>query len=92
MEKTLGMHFGMLSNSIAKQLKDQGFRYYSKNVKEFQRDLDAILRLWIDGYIPDKLKIKYTERLFKTIEKHVMDVNKLKKVKTRNSKPLNPNS
>lgn len=57
--------FGALCDSIAKQLRTQGYRL--KSVAPYQKDADAITRLVIRGLLPDSQANAARKRLMKDI-------------------------
>lgn len=81
MNKTLGVHFGLLSDPLSKQLKEQGFKFNPTRVKLFEAEIDAINRLKIAGHLVDSSAEKVRQKIYKAIEKHVMQQNKLAKAK-----------
>jgi len=69
--KTLNINFGALSDSIGKQIKDQGFVFDGKQVQIFQEQSDAILKLRFAGILTDSMMDKAHGKLFKLIKEHV---------------------
>jgi L-serine deaminase len=83
MNKTLGIHFGALSDPIADQLKNQNLKFDEKEVYQFQQDAEALTRLRIRGYIADSVVDKINQKLYNKIESHVCKINNLKKEKLK---------
>jgi hypothetical protein len=69
--KTLNVHFGALSDPIAKQVKTQGFSFDGKQMLSFQEQSDAILRLRFANILTDSMMDKAHAKLFKFIKQHV---------------------
>jgi hypothetical protein len=69
--KTLNIHFGALSDPIAKQVKDQGFSFNGKQMLNFQEQSEAILRLRFADILTDSMMDKAHAKLFKHIKNHV---------------------
>lgn len=78
---TFGIHFGALSEPIHKQLKNQGLKFDETQVKNFERQLEAITILRFSNLLPDSIATKVFDKLYKRIQTHVCKVNKLKIVK-----------
>lgn len=81
MNKQLGIHFGALADPISQQLKKQGFKYKKEDVMHFEKQLDAITRLKFASLISDSIATKAYQKLYKSIEKHIIKENKLSLVK-----------
>lgn len=79
MNKELGIYFGAISNPIAQQLKEQGFKFDKHLIKQFQELADSHNRLRINLLLPENVSDVINRKLYKRIEKHVMAVNKLKR-------------
>lgn len=69
----LTIRFGGLSDPIAKQLKEQGFK--CSRIKKWQADADAIFRLYMGGYISESLVTKARRRLLKGLEREIKNEN-----------------
>lgn len=76
--KTIGIHFGALCDSIKEQLDKQGFKYDPKRVKYFQRHADAITTLRFGDLLTDSMLNKINQKLYKKIVQHVAQKNKVK--------------
>lgn len=72
MSKTiqLGLYFGALCPSISEQIKEQ-LNYADDVMLEFDKDADAITRLYGGGIITDSEKTKAHKRLTKQITKYL---------------------
>ena len=82
--KKLGIYFGAISDPLSTQLRKQKYLFDKEKVKHFQRDIDALNRLRIRGYITDSQTDAATGKLYKKIERHVIEANGLTKaVKTK---------
>jgi hypothetical protein len=79
--KQFGLHFGALADSVREQLKSQGFKFDKNEVSHFEKDVDALNRLRIRGYLNDSSTDKATKKLYNKIQAHVAKVNKLKVLK-----------
>lgn len=78
MKTQIGLHFGALAEGVASQLKQQKFKYDSKEVEHFQMCVNALLRLRFADLITDQQHEKIQMRLYRKIVSHVCKVNKLK--------------
>lgn len=76
--KQFKIGFGALVPSIAKQLKEQGFKFDAKEAKHFEKLRESIIYLMFSDLINDKAREKATKKLFTKIRQHVMKKNKLK--------------
>lgn len=81
MNKLLSLYLGVLSDSLEKQLTEQGFEFDQKEIEHFQKDVDALNRVRIRGYIVDSQIQKIDQKLFNKIEAHIISKNKFKKAK-----------
>ena len=73
--KFLEIGFGALDDSIAHQLKKQGFKYKSKDTRRFENHKDSILFLTFGGYFSDKQRKVLFNKLFLKIKSHVKKYN-----------------
>ena len=76
--KQLRISFGVLSPSLASQLKEQAFKFDKEEVKHFDTLRESINYLTISDLITDTVRAKATQKLFNRIRLHVMKLNKLK--------------
>ncbi len=77
--KKIGLSFGVLSPSLRKQLKEQGFKYDSEIIRNFEQELDAVNRLRFgSGLLTDSMVDKIIPKLYKKIITHVAKKNKLR--------------
>lgn len=81
MNKSLSLYLGALSDSLEKQLTEQGFEFDKKEIEHFQKDMDALNRIRIRGYIGDSQIERIDQKLFNKIKAHITQKNKLKKAK-----------
>lgn len=70
--------FGALMPPIAKQLKEQGFKFDEVEAKYFEKLRESITDLYFADLINDKAKDKAIQKLFTKIKQHVNKKNKLK--------------
>jgi hypothetical protein len=73
-----GLHFGALSEPLAKQIKAQKLAFDKEKVKEFQYVLDAMITVRIADLVPDKVYEKMQKKLMQRITKHIAAKNKQK--------------
>ncbi len=76
-DKKLGIYFGAMVEPLSKQLTKQGFKFDKDTVLHFQKDMDALVRVRIRGYILDSQIDKINKKLYKKIEQHIIKENKL---------------
>lgn len=79
--KTLGISFGALSDKLNVQLKRQEFKFKKEDVEHFEKDIDALNRLRIRGYLTDSATDNATKKLYRKIENHILKENDLHRVK-----------
>lgn len=63
----LTVEFGCLSDPLEEQLKKQG--YVDKKIEKHELINDAIIRLFLHGYLTDSQCRKMRDKLFKDIKK-----------------------
>lgn len=80
MNKTIGLHFGALADSISDQLTKQGFGFDKEQVEHFEKVSDALTMVSLSDLIPDSVKEKANQKLYKKVVAHVCKHNKLKMV------------
>ncbi len=74
----LGIAFGVLADSIAKQLKKQGFKFDAKKDDTFEKEREAITRLRFGSHLLTDSEVdRITNKLYKEIVKHVAKENQL---------------
>ena len=76
--KQFRIGFGALVPPIAKQLKEQGFKFDAEEVKHFEKLREIITYLQFSDLINDSAREKALQKLFTKIRQHVMKKNKLK--------------
>jgi hypothetical protein len=81
MDKTVGIYFGILSDTLDAQLKKQGFKYNKKRVAEFEKQRDAINVLRFSDLLTDGMTDKIFKKLHSKIVSHVAKENKMKVIK-----------
>jgi len=81
MNKTIGLHFGALSDPIANQLEAQGFSFDHKEVRYLQKVSESLVSVSLAGLLPDGAIEKARQKLYKKVISHVCKHNKLKQVK-----------
>lgn len=82
--QTIGISYGVLCESVSKQLNKQGFKYDKKKIQQFEKELDAIHTLRFgSGLITDSLFEKLLPKLHKKIVSHVAKENKMKVVNNK---------
>lgn len=79
--KQFRIGFGALVAPIATQLKEQGFKFDTQEVKHFEKLRESITYLQFSDLINDKTREKATQKLFTQIRQHVMKKNKLNLIK-----------
>lgn len=67
---TLNLHFGALHPNISEQIKEQ-LNYTDNTILEFDKDANAITRLYLGGVSTDSEKRKACKRLMKQITKYL---------------------
>lgn len=67
----MDVHFGALCPKLIEQVGDL------PSIDQFQKDADAIVRLYLRGLIPDKIKQDCNKKLFKKIEKEYCERNNM---------------
>lgn len=81
MNKKLGIHFGVLGDSISEQLTEQGFKFNSEDAQVFDEIKESLNSLYLFDMITDSQLRKLEGKLYNKIVNHVMKENKLEKVK-----------
>jgi hypothetical protein len=72
----IGLSYGVLSDTLSKQLDNQGFKYDAKKIKEFETELEAIHTLRFgSGLLTDSMVDKIIAKLHKKIVAHVARKN-----------------
>lgn len=84
--KSIGIHFGIISFSIATQLNEQGLPFKKDDATEFNNCKEAINTLSICGILSDNQKEKAQGKLFTQIKSHVKAQMKLKKNQPKKKK------
>lgn len=74
----IGIRYGVLSDPISKQLSDQGYKFDTKKVTQFQNELDAVNTLRFgSNLLTDSMVDKILPKLHKAIVAHVAKANGL---------------
>jgi hypothetical protein len=73
LSKTLRISFGALSDSLAKQIRDQDLEIDPTKCGHLQLDIDAVNRLRIRGALTDSEAHKVHKRLMKSITNAVQE-------------------
>jgi hypothetical protein len=81
MDKNLELHFNILADTIANQLKNQKFSFNKKQINDLEKDLYSIKRLYFRHYISDNISKSLHKKLFKKVQEHVCMTNNLKEKK-----------
>jgi len=76
-KKQIRIGFGALVPTIAKQLKEQGFKFDAKKVKHFEKLRESITYLAFADLITENHRDRATQKLFNKIKSHVVLKNKL---------------
>ena len=76
MKETLIISLGIMTDTIAKQLDGQGFKYNRKKVEEFEEWRDSLNQLYITGLVNDKELSSVKRKIFTRIKAHVVQQNK----------------
>lgn len=67
MDKRIEIDFGVAVPRISEQLSAQGIRYDSRACIQWQRDAEALLRLYIRGMLPAGEMVKARRRIMRRI-------------------------
>lgn len=67
MAVSVNIHFGAVSDSIRKQLKDQGVSASRDSVERWQKMTDGVTMLHIHGLIPDSIAHLARKKIIKLI-------------------------
>lgn len=70
-EQQLGIRFGGISDPIAKQLRQQKFKFDNNEVQRFQKIADSILMLRIHSISSESDTARYRKKLLNKISSHV---------------------
>lgn len=73
----IGIHFGALAPSVSEQVQKQ-LNYTDAKLLEFDKDANALVRVYMSGIITDGENRKARQRLMKQVTRHL---NSLKKSK-----------
>ena len=65
--RSIGLNFGALSPKLSEQLKELRFVLEGADLKQFDADADAIVRLHVRGILPDAQVDGARKRLLKKI-------------------------
>jgi hypothetical protein len=80
--KNVGLSYGVLSDSLSKQLDKQGLKYDKKKIELFEREREAINTLRFgSNLLTDSIIDKILPKLHKKIISHVAEVNGVKVIK-----------
>lgn len=74
-QRKLQLSFGAMSPGLNVQIASQDLKYDIDEIDHLQRDVDAMNRLRIRGYIPDGQIAKLNQKIFKKITAHVNKMN-----------------
>lgn len=75
MKTMICLSTGVMCSKISDQLLDQNLAFDTKEVFQFQQDLDAINRLFIRNIITDSQNKSLKDKWFKKVQKHVQSKN-----------------
>lgn len=64
-----------MADSLGIQIMHQGFEFNMDEIEQLQKDVDAMNRLRIRGYIPDGQIGKLNQKIFNRIQSHVQKMN-----------------
>lgn len=79
---TIGLAYGVLAESLNKQLDQQGLKYDKKILKQFEQEREAINILRFGSHLlTDNMIDKIIPKLHKKIIAHVAKSNKISVVK-----------
>lgn len=73
--QNFGIRFGILAPSIGNQIKQQGLKYNTSKVKQFEHCRDAINTLNYDNLLVDTQTQKLFVKLYNKILRHVAKQN-----------------
>lgn len=68
------INFGLMAPILSEQLKEQ--KMFIKDSENYDKTIDCMNRLWVEGYITDKEREKIYKRIFKQIEKNAQGCEK----------------
>lgn len=75
----IGLSYGIMSDKLSKQIKDQGFDFDKSKIEIFQKEVDAINCLRFgSNLLTDSMVDKIIPKLHKKIVSHIASKNKLK--------------
>jgi hypothetical protein len=74
-KKSLEIHFGLMSDSISKQLRNQKLKYNSRQASDYELCRKAIIELELNGLLTEFEHAKIKGKLFKAIKAHVIKLN-----------------
>ncbi len=74
-KKRFELRFGAMQDALALQLQAHGLAYNEKDLKRLQGDLDAIIRLKVQGYLSEFTESKLFGELRERIERQVNRYN-----------------
>lgn len=72
-ESIMNIRLGSMAPPLSRQLRK--FNLDKKKVKQFQRDNDAISRLYVRGIISETTKIRAYNALVRSIKKEIKDID-----------------
>lgn len=75
MEKQFGLHFGALADPIAKQLKDQGFKFKKEQAAFFERLSNAATLCLFHGLMTDSQHEKARQKIVRKVAAHLKSLN-----------------
>lgn len=76
-----GISYGLISDKLNKQLKDQNVNFDEEKIERFQKMIDTMHLLRFNNFIPDSQFDKMIKKLHTKITKHIAEHNKQKVVK-----------
>ena len=78
LEKKIGLRYGILSDTLEKQLDQQGLKYDKYKIKQFEKEREAVNTLRFGSrLLTDSMVDKIWPKLHKKIITHVAKANKL---------------
>lgn len=77
-KRTVGLSFGVMSDSISKQLRSQKLKFSKDKVSQFEKQIDAVHRLRFGDILTDGMTEKIFTRLHRKIMAHIAKENEMK--------------
>ena len=76
--ENLCLYYGLLADSLKKQLKEHGLKFDYVEIEKFEMCKESISTLYIQGLLTESQKIKFVNKLHSKIVRHVAKCENLK--------------